>query len=82
MAIGRKIAEKELGSKPSELLHKEAREKAKERVWNPEEEEILVREGGFHVNFFQLWKRHPIVLIGGIALSVLTFYLVKRSKKS
>ncbi len=64
-----RIAKKELGVSPRELLHADARRQALRRMWDPSQGKIVAKDDkGRHVNFYQLWKQHPALFVTGVVL--------------
>lgn len=51
--------------------------KLKSEMWNPKENKILVGAGtkyGRHINFYQLWNKHPFIFYALLGLVVYRLY--------
>lgn len=57
--------------------------KLKSEMWNSEQDKILIGAGtkyGRHVNFYQLWHKHPLVFYALIGLLLYRVYSMFKRK--
>lgn len=75
MSMSGRMLQKQIGSRPRDLVRKEARQAAVRRAWNREHEKIIVKEGGRHINLYQLWNRHPVIFVGTVGFLLVVAFL-------
>ena len=71
------VASKVIGVSTEDVRKKGLR-RVSRSLWNPEEPKIMAKDEttGRHVNFYQVYKKHPVIFYGMIAGVIL--YAVMR----